>query len=78
MTMLKRCRIEAQHRTQRAWKKITNDVILKRFDDPDEVRTFEKGKFELVHLGGMTIGRASYFRNATGHPQHFQADSIVS
>jgi len=36
------------------------DVILKRFERPDEVRTFEKGKFELVHLGGMTIGRASY------------------
>jgi hypothetical protein len=26
------------------------DVILKRFDRPDEVRTFEKGKFELVHI----------------------------
>lgn len=37
-----------------------NDVILKRFEHPDEVRTFEKGKFELVHLAGMTIGRASY------------------
>ena len=37
-----------------------NDVILKRFDHPDEVRTFEKGKFELVHVGGMTIGRATY------------------
>jgi quercetin dioxygenase-like cupin family protein len=36
------------------------DVILKRFEEPDEVRVFEKGKFELVHLGGMTIGRASY------------------
>ena len=36
------------------------EVILKRFDHPDEVRTFEKGKFELVELGGMTIGRASY------------------
>jgi quercetin dioxygenase-like cupin family protein len=36
------------------------EVILKRFEKPDEVRTFEKGKFELVHLGGMTIGRASY------------------
>ena len=28
-----------------------NDVILKRFEQPDEVRTFEKGKFELVHVG---------------------------
>lgn len=36
------------------------DVILKQFEKPDEVRTFEKGKFELVRLGGMTIGRATY------------------
>ena len=37
-----------------------NDVILKRFENPDETRTFEKGKFELVRLRGMTIGRATY------------------
>ena len=36
------------------------DVILKRFDRPDEVREFPLGRFELVTLGGMTIGRASY------------------
>ena len=36
------------------------EVILKRFEQPDEVRTFAKGKFEIVHIGGMTIGRASY------------------
>ena len=36
------------------------EVILKRFDQPDEVRTFEKGKFELIRIGGMTIGRATY------------------
>jgi hypothetical protein len=36
------------------------ETILKRFDSPDEVRTFEKGKFEVVRLGGMTIGRATY------------------
>lgn len=35
-------------------------VILKRFDTPDETRSMEKGKFELVHLGGITIGRATY------------------
>ena len=35
-------------------------VILRRFEEPDEVRTFEKGKFEIVHVGGMTIGRATY------------------
>jgi hypothetical protein len=26
-------------------------VILKRFEQPDEVRTFEKGKFEIVRIG---------------------------
>ncbi len=36
------------------------DMILKRFETPDEVRVFDKGKFEIVHLGGMTIGRATY------------------
>ncbi|MGC2294779.1 MAG: hypothetical protein WA450_22710, partial [Candidatus Acidiferrales bacterium] len=36
------------------------ETILKRFEQPDEVRTFEKGKFEVVHIGGMTIGRATY------------------
>jgi mannose-6-phosphate isomerase-like protein (cupin superfamily) len=36
------------------------EVILKRFDKAEEVRTFEKGKFEVVHVGGMTIGRATY------------------
>lgn len=36
------------------------EVILKRFEQPDEIRTFEKGKFELVRLGGITIGRATY------------------
>ena len=36
------------------------DVILKRFERPDEIMTFEKGRFEIVHVGGMTIGRASY------------------
>src|SRR6266550_5294826 len=35
-------------------------VILKRFESPDEVRILRKGKFELVRLGGMTIGRATY------------------
>ena len=36
------------------------DTILKRFEAPDEVRVFEKGRFELVRIGGMTIGRATY------------------
>ena len=36
------------------------DVILKRFENPDETRIFPKGKFEIVRIGGMTIGRATY------------------
>ena len=36
------------------------DVILKRFDTPDETRLMEKGRFEIVRLGGLTIGRATY------------------
>jgi quercetin dioxygenase-like cupin family protein len=36
------------------------DVVLKRFESPDEVREMVKGRFELVTLGGMTIGRATY------------------
>lgn len=29
----------------------------KRFGTPDEVRTFEKGRLELVNVGGGAIGR---------------------
>ena len=36
------------------------DVVLKRFEAPDETRRFEKGKFEIVRIGGVTIGRATY------------------
>ena len=36
------------------------EVVLKRFDAPDEVRHMVKGRFELVTLHGMTIGRATY------------------
>jgi hypothetical protein len=36
------------------------EVVLKRFDKPDETRVFEKGRFDVVHVGGMTIGRATY------------------
>jgi quercetin dioxygenase-like cupin family protein len=35
-------------------------VILKRFESPDETRILERGRFELAHLGGLTIGRATY------------------
>ena len=36
------------------------EVIVKRFENPDEVREFAKGRFELVNIGGMTLGRAIY------------------
>jgi len=36
------------------------DVVLKRFESPDDVRLFEKGRFEIVRLGGVSIGRATY------------------
>lgn len=36
------------------------NIIIKRFDKPDEVRTFTKGKFEIVNIGGMQLGRATY------------------
>ena len=35
-------------------------VILKRFESPDETRDMAKGRFEIVRLGGLTIGRATY------------------
>jgi quercetin dioxygenase-like cupin family protein len=36
------------------------DIILKRFESPDEAREMVLGKFEIVRLGSMTIGRATY------------------
>jgi len=35
-------------------------VVVKRFGSPDERREFEKGGFELLHVGPMTLGRARY------------------
>jgi len=36
------------------------DVVLKRFESPDEVRVFEKGRLEIVRIGGQVVGRATY------------------
>ena len=36
------------------------NVVLKRFEEPDEVRHFDKSRFEVVRIGGITIGRATY------------------
>lgn len=35
-------------------------IETRRFDTPDEAREFSNGMFEVVKLGGVTIGRASY------------------
>jgi hypothetical protein len=35
-------------------------AIVRRFDDPDEHRDFPLGGFDLVEIGGMSVGRASY------------------
>jgi len=37
-----------------------DEVVLRRFESPDEVREMTKGRFEVVRLGGVTIGRATY------------------
>jgi quercetin dioxygenase-like cupin family protein len=33
---------------------------LVNFDEPSEVRTFEKGRFELYRVGPTVLGRATY------------------
>ncbi len=39
---------------------MTTDVVLKRFESPDETRLMTKGRFDIVRLGGLTIGRSTY------------------
>jgi len=31
-------------------------AIIRRFDEPDERRDFPLGRFELIQVGGMTVG----------------------
>ncbi|MBU2008922.1 MAG: cupin domain-containing protein [Chloroflexi bacterium] len=33
---------------------------VRNFSSPDEVRQFEKGKLDLVKIGGATVGRAVF------------------
>ncbi len=35
-------------------------AMTRRFDNPDERRDFPLGRFDLVQIGGMTVGRAEY------------------
>jgi quercetin dioxygenase-like cupin family protein len=39
---------------------LMHELILKRFETPDEVREMVKGRFELIRMAGLTIGRATY------------------
>lgn len=39
---------------------MNESIVIKRFDRPDRIETFEKGTFEVIQLGGMVLGRASY------------------
>ena len=36
------------------------DVIVKNFQNPDEIKDFKKGRFELIKLNNMVIGKAIY------------------
>ncbi len=36
------------------------DLTLINLDHPTEVRTFERGRFELYEVGPATLGRATY------------------
>jgi len=38
----------------------TKKAEIKSFSKPDEVRTFPKGKVELVNIGGATVGFATF------------------
>ena len=37
------------------------EVILKKFENPDEVREFEKGRFEIIHLGVFSRASMAYY-----------------
>ena len=37
-----------------------SELVTRRFDAPDERREFDRGRFEIVKIGGMTVGKASY------------------
>ncbi len=39
---------------------------VKSFVAPEEVRTFPKGRLELITIGGATVGRAVLSRDGAG------------
>jgi len=49
-----------REREDEAMKSGESMAELKRFSKPEEVRSFPKGKVELVRIGGALIGRATF------------------
>ena len=43
-----------------AWHNRAIELELLNLENPSEVRTFEKGRFEIYRIGPMTLGRATY------------------
>ncbi len=41
-------------------QKAEKKAEMKSFSKPDEVRTFPKGKLELIKIGGAVVGRATF------------------
>jgi len=39
---------------------VTEKAELRSFDHPDEVRKFPNGRLELVNIGGVVVGRATF------------------
>ena len=37
-----------------------HEAIIRNFENADETLTFDKGRFEVIRLGNVTLGRASY------------------
>lgn len=44
------------------------DVLLKNFDAPDEIRSFEKGKLEIVRIGGIYSFNSEFLRGSCLSP----------
>src|SRR5258708_37122909 len=42
------------------WRATMDHILLKLFTSPDETRSAEKVTFELLRLGVLTVGQASY------------------
>lgn len=54
------CTSTLNAQTPNAMEATTTKSEAKTFNTPDEVRTFPKGRVELVTIGGATIGRAVF------------------